>query len=210
MVTVSARADLASCVGARIAGEAALKAGDLTAAAVDLIELYSCFPIAVETYRAALGIAETRDLTITGGMPFAGGPFNNYVLEATCRAAELLRARGTGTALVSSVSGLLTKQGFGLWSTAAAPRGFVNADVSAAVARETRTVEVLDRFSGEGTIAGCTVMHGRGQVPRGVALVDTAAGQRVVTTTTDAMLVARMQVEEFVGRRALIENNALI
>ncbi|CAN0493873.1 unnamed protein product, partial [Phaeothamnion confervicola] len=108
MTTVSARADLTRCIGAGIAGQAALAAADLTIADIDLLELYSCFPIAVETYAEALQVDLTRPLTITGGMPFAGGPFNNYVLQATCRAAELLRARGTGTALVSSVSGMLT------------------------------------------------------------------------------------------------------
>ena len=53
----------------------------------------SCFPLAVELYADALGLAETRDLTVTGGMPLAGGPYNNYVLQATCRAAELIRGR---------------------------------------------------------------------------------------------------------------------
>jgi acetyl-CoA C-acetyltransferase len=65
-------------------------------------------------------------------MSFAGGPFNNSVLHATARAVELLRARGAGAALVSSVSGMLTKQAFGLYAMQPGPRGFVAAEVSAA------------------------------------------------------------------------------
>ena len=38
---------------------------------------------AVEVFAAELGIDPARDLTVTGGMPFAGGPLNNYVLQAT-------------------------------------------------------------------------------------------------------------------------------
>jgi len=209
MMTVSARADLTRCVGARIAGEAALAAADLCIDDIDLLELYSCFPIAVESYAEALQANPSRPLTITGGMPFAGGPFNNYVLQASCRAAELLRARGRGTALVSSVSGMLTKQGFGLWSTTPGPRGFVHADVSAKVAAAARTVEVLAQYHGLATVAGYTVLHGRGQAPRGVALLDTPAGQRVLTGSDDAALLARLAGEEYVGRVMQVDGERL-
>jgi acetyl-CoA C-acetyltransferase len=209
MTTVSARADLTRCAGAAIAGQAALAAADLDIDDIDLLELYSCFPIAVESYAEALGVKPARALTITGGMPFAGGPFNNYVFQATCRAAELLRARKSGKALVSSVSGMLTKQGFGLWSTEAGPRAFVHADVSEAVAAEVRTLEVLDDYQGLATVAGCTVLHGRGQSPRAVALVDTPAAQRVLTSSDDAALIARLESEEYVGRVMQVDGTLL-
>ena len=213
MVAVSARADLAACPGAGIAGRAALDAAGFTAHDLDLIDLYSCFPIAVEAYAAELGLSLSRDLTITGGMPFAGGPYNNYVLQATCRAAELMRAGRGRTALVSSVSGVLTKQGFGLWCCALPPEvpstPFVHLDVSDQVAREVRTVDVLEDFSGMATVAGYTVLHGRGKAPQGLALADTAAGQRVLAATIDTTLAARMQDEEWVGRPVRIERNVL-
>ena len=206
MVPVSARADLAACPGARIAGVAALDAAGLSAEQLDLVELYSCFPVAVEIYAGALGLPLTRDLTITGGMPFAGGPYNNYVLQAVCRAAELLRA-GRRNALVSSVSGVLTKQGFGLYSREPAPQGFVHADVSTAVANEMPALDVIEEFSGNAKVAGYTVLFGRGQAPRGVAIADTAARQRALITTEDPALLAAMQEEEWVGRNVRVVNN---
>jgi len=207
MVAVSARADLADCPGARIAGRAALEAGAIDVKHLDLVELYSCFPIAVEAYAAALGLSLERDLTITGGMAFAGGPYNNYVLQATCRAAELLRAARGRNALVSSVSGVLTKQGFGLWSRNPAPHGFVNADLSEAVAREQRVLEVEEDYSGSATVAGYTVLHGRGQAPRALALVDTPDLRRALVESEDAVLIERLQEEEYVGRQVRIEHN---
>lgn len=210
MVALSARADLAACPGARIAGRAALDGAGLTAQDIDLVDLYSCFPLAVQVYAEALGLSLERELTVTGGMPFAGGPYNNYVLQATCRAAELMRAGQGRTALVSSVSGVLTKQGFGLWSVDAPEQGLVHADVSDAVARDVRTFDVLDDFSGPATVAGYTVLHGRGQQARGVALVDTAAGQRAIATTDDVALIERMQLEEFVGRSVQVDSNRLL
>lgn len=201
MVAVSARADLASCSGAAITGQAALDAGGLTTAEVDLVELYSCFPLAIETYADALGLPLTRDLTVTGGMPFAGGPYNNYVFQATCRAAELLRQGKGGTALVSSVSGILTKQAFGLLSVDPGPNGFLHADLSATVASEMATREVVETYSGAATVAGYTVLHGRGEKPRGLLLVDTPEGRRALVTTDVSLVMEAMQREEFVGRR---------
>ncbi|MFN0303373.1 MAG: hypothetical protein ACKVQU_23790 [Burkholderiales bacterium] len=208
MVPVSAREPLHDCPGARIAGQAALEAIGLAASQIDLVDLYSCFPVAVEVYAEALGLSLDRDLTVTGGMPFAGGPYNNYVLQATCRAAELMRAGRGRTALVSSVSGVLTKQGFGVWSMEPG-RDFAHIDVSDEVARAAPTLDVLDAYSGTGTIAGLTVLHGRGEDPRGVAVVTTSTRQRTVADTTNPALIARMQMEEFVGREVHVNNNEM-
>ncbi len=56
-----------------------------------MIEVYSCFPSAVRVQQRALGLDPARVPTVTGGMAFAGGPFNNFVLQATVAVAERLR-----------------------------------------------------------------------------------------------------------------------
>jgi acetyl-CoA C-acetyltransferase len=199
MVPVSARADLGACPGAGIAGRAALAAADLNPADIDLVDLYSCFPVAVETYAEELGLPQTRDLTVTGGMPFAGGPYNNYVLQATCRIAELLR-RGAGrTGLVSSVSGVLTKQGFGLWSREPGPRAFAWADLTGQVAQRIRTKPVVEAYEGDGVVAGYTVLHDRGAAPRGVVIADIDGGRRTVGVTHDERLIAALETNEHCG-----------
>jgi acetyl-CoA C-acetyltransferase len=147
--------------------------------------------------------------TFTGGMPFAGGPYNNYVLQATCRAAELLRQGESRTALISSVSGLLTKQGFGVWSRDPAPQGYCNADLSAAVGRECPALEVAEAVTGPGVIVGYTVLHGRGLAPRGVALLDLEDGRRALVTTQDPSVLASFEAEEWVGRRVFSEGHQL-
>lgn len=204
MLAVSARARLHECIGARVAGQAALDGAGLRAQDIDLVELYSCFPIAVETYADALGFTHDRALTLTGGMSFAGGPYNNYELHSTARAAELLRAGQGRTALVSCVSGVLTKQGFGLWGVEPPRAGFVQADVSDQVAAQAQPREVLESYTGAARIAGCTVLQGRGQPPRGVLLVDVPGGPRALATTADAGWIARLQQEECVGSEVRI------
>jgi acetyl-CoA C-acetyltransferase len=198
MTQVSTRPSLAACPGAGIAGRAALEASGLAIADIDLVELYTCFPVAVETYAAELGLPLTRDLTVTGSMAFAGGPYNNYVIQATCRMAELLREGRGRHGLVSSVSGVLTKQGFGLWSTEPSRNGFVLRDVSDDVARAIGARRVVDSATGRATIAGYTVVHERGKPPRGVAIVD-VDGARAVVQSEDPALVARMESTELCG-----------
>jgi acetyl-CoA C-acetyltransferase len=198
MVHVSARVDLAACPGAGIAGRAALDASGLSIADVDLLDLYTCFPIAVEVYAEELGIPLERDLTVTGSMAFAGGPFNNYVIQATCRIAELLRAGRGRHGLVSSVSGVLTKQGIGLWSREPARDGFALRDVTDEVAHAVPVKRVVESATGSATIAGYTVLHERGRPPRGVAIVD-VGDARTVVDTVDGALVAQMESAEMCG-----------
>ena len=199
MVPVSARAEIESCAGARLAGRAALETAGMDASQLDLIELYSCFPVAVETYAHELDISLRRDLTVTGGMPFAGGPFNNYMLQATCRMAQLIREGRGRTGLVSSVSGVLTKQGFGLWSGEPGSDGFSFQDVSADTARLSREREVLDIFHGRGVIVGYTVLHEKGQAPRALVLADTESGARALAWSENPALGESMETTEFCG-----------
>jgi acetyl-CoA C-acetyltransferase len=209
MVALSARDDLVRSPGVDATARAVLGAAGASAAEIDLVELYSCFPVAVDTFAEALGLPPERDLTITGSMAFAGGPYNNYFFQATARAVELLRAGAGRTALLSCVSGILTKQAFALWSTDPPSRGFVRRDVSAEVAAAARERAVVETYSGEGMIAGCTVLHARGEMPRAVALIDTEEGTRALAVSEDAATIAGIEREEWVGRRVRVIDGRL-
>jgi acetyl-CoA C-acetyltransferase len=199
MLPVSQRPELQHCPGARIAGERALGIAGLGVADIDLLDLYSCFPIAVESYAAELGVPEGRDLTVTGGMPFAGGPLNNYVLQATARMGELLRERGRGTGLVSSVSGYLTKQGFGIWSADAPRRPFGFADVGAEVAALSPARTVLQPADGQGRILACTVIYHDDRALCAVAIVEYADGSRTLASNPEPAVIQRIESEECCG-----------
>ena len=199
MVPVSARADLWACPGAGIAGRAALAAAQMEPGAVDLVNLYSCFPLAVEVFAEELGLPPERDLTVTGGMAFAGGPYNNYVLQATCRMAELLNAGAGQTGLVSSVSGIVTKQAFGIWSREPGAGLFAWSDLTQTVAAQVQTKLVLEAYEGPGVVAGYTVLSDRGAAPKGIVVADIDGVRRTIGVTHDASLVAALQAKEFCG-----------
>jgi acetyl-CoA C-acetyltransferase len=209
MLAVSARADLIRSPGAEAAARAVLEDSGLTTAEIDLVELYSCFPVAVDTFADAAGIDPNRTLTVTGGMPFAGGPYNNYFFQATACAAQLLREGAGRHALLSCVSGIMTKQAFALWSTEPPASGFTRRDVTAEAAAACAERPVTLDFTGSGQIAGYTVVYDRGVPPKAIALIDTDLGTRALVTSQTPDLVAAMQQDEWVGRRIHIENGQI-
>ncbi len=83
--------------------------------AMSLAEIYSCFPAAVRVQQRELDLDLEGTPTVLGGMAFAGGPFNHFTYMATAELARRLRAGEGDQALVTTVSGLLTKGGLMVW-----------------------------------------------------------------------------------------------
>jgi hypothetical protein len=149
----------------------------------------------------------SRDLTVTGGMSFAGGPYNNYVLQSTARRGQKLRAAGKAIGLVSSVSGTLTKQGFGLWSTTVAPGPFRFTDVTGAVADAVSVKPVVMDYVGSGVVAGYSVLHDKSGPPRSIVVADVDGGCRTVAASTDPAVAARMQAAECCGAPIVLDKD---
>ena len=87
-------------------------------------DLYSCFPCAVELGAEAVGLApdDARGLTVTGGLPYFGGPGNNYSLHAVATMVDRLRHTG-GTGLVTALGWYLTKHAAGIYGAEPPPSG---------------------------------------------------------------------------------------
>jgi acetyl-CoA C-acetyltransferase len=82
------------------------------------LDLYACFPSSVEVARDSLGIApdDPRPLTLTGGLPYHGGPGSNYVTHAIANTLQWLRQGRGEHALVHGNGYYLTKHSIGLYS----------------------------------------------------------------------------------------------
>ena len=199
MVAVSARPALHRSPGFRLAGHAALAAMGIGIDDVAHVDLYSCFPIAVRTQALELGLGPDRPLTVTGGMTFAGGPLNNYVLQSTAAMAARLRADPAAIGMVTAISAMITKQGVTLWSCQPPARGLRAADVSAAVAAEAPPVPVGPAAAGPAPVESYTVLHdGSGSPERAVVVARVADGARSIASSTAA--AAAMTDGEWTGR----------
>jgi acetyl-CoA C-acetyltransferase len=200
MLPLAARAEMHRCPGVAIAGERALALAGRAVEEIAHVDLYSCFPAPVEVFARELGLGFDRPLTVTGGMRFAGGPLNNYVLQATARMAEVLRDDPGSTGLVTSLSGILTKQGFGVWSSDPPARAFGYADLTEAVARSTETRSLVSDYEGPAIVAGYTVIYIGADPVKGIAVCDLPNGARTVASSDDPVLAPAMAADEFCGR----------
>jgi acetyl-CoA C-acetyltransferase len=171
---------------------------------VEHIEVYSCFPAAVRVQQRALGLPAGDVPTITGGMAFAGGPWNNYVLQATVAMIELLREDRGSRGLVTTVSGFLTKPGIALYCTEPGPRPLLVADLASLAQAATPAVPLAVDHEGTATVAACTVSYPRTGDARTIVICDTPAGERCLATSTDPALAVRATTDELVGNEVTV------
>ena len=200
VVPMPERADISSWPASRVCGEVALASAGLAPSDIDLVDLYSCFPSAVEVQAAELGLGLERQLTLTGGMTFGGGPFNNYSLQGAAAMVRALRdEEGPATGLTSAVSGLLTKNSVALWSTKPPTAPFVAHEVADRARAETPTRRVDPDLVGPATVVGATVVPDRSGALVTIVVVESAAGVRSVAQCGDDAVGARFLRTDPVG-----------
>jgi acetyl-CoA C-acetyltransferase len=107
--------------------------------------------------------------------------------------------------LISSVSGILTKQAFGLWSSTPSPAGFRYGDVTADVARVSPAREVLDQYKGAARVAGYTVLPAGDAPARSVVIADTEDGRRTIASSDDQEVVGILSKIEGCGKRIYVD-----
>ena len=208
-LSLSRRGDLHRWPAMAVLGSAAERHVGRAVADMEHIEIYSCFPAAVAVQQAELGLNLDRLCTVTGGMAFAGGPLNNFVLQATVEMIETLRAEPGAYGAVTAVSGLLTKPGLTVWSTEAPAEGLLIADLADEARAATAEVPLDEDPSGEGTVATYTVVY-EGMEPSGVrAIVDLASGSRAVAALDAPDVAASAVVEDLIHTPVTIHGTAL-
>ncbi|MGA8257945.1 MAG: enoyl-CoA hydratase-related protein [Nocardioides sp.] len=158
------RADLSASPSGVLAIEAALAMAEVSLADVDWFDLYSCYPIAVSSICDGLGLAadDPRRLTVTGGLPYFGGPGNNYSLHAIVEVAQRARQKPDGYGLVGANGGALSKYSVGVYTASRAPwqpgdDAALQAHVDAAP--RVPLAELIDGEGAAATVESWTVQH---------------------------------------------------
>ena len=198
---VSNRDNLHSSPAIRLAGNRCLELAGVEVGALDHVDLYSCFPVAVQVAAAELGLDEARPLTVTGGLTFGGGPMNNYVMHSIARMAEILREDRNAKGLVTANGGYLTKHAFGVYAAAPPPRPFRHDDLQAEV-DTTPQRDVDMHYGGPVSIESYTVMYGAEGPSIGHVACRLPDGRRAWGNTRDRDVLDAMTREEFCGRPA--------
>lgn len=207
---VGERRDLAASPS--IAANARAALGTLPIDEVAHLDLYSCFPSAVQVGAAALGLPDddpARPLTLTGGLTFAGGPGSNYVTHALATLVDRLRAEPGTLGLVTGNGWFLTKHSTGLYGGAPPPAPFRRHDAQAAVDASPRR-RVAHEHDGPAELETYTVLHDRDGVrQRAVAAALLPDGRRAWASSTDPGLLTALETEEVLGARVTVRSGTL-
>ena len=203
------RQDYHSSPAMRLTGERALEMAGIGVEDLDVIDLYSCFPSAVRIGAEEIGLAldDPRGLTITGGLPYFGGPGNNYALHAIAEMVGKLRDRPGAYGLSTANGWFLTKQSVGVYSTRPFEGNWERQPPSVLQARIDALPhpEIVERPEGRATIETYTVVHGREGVRMGVVIGRDGEGRRFVAQTPDDPEVLRdLESREGVGRAGTV------
>lgn len=193
----------------------ALAAGRIGVDDVAYLDLYSCFPSAVQLGAEALGLADSglrdsRALTVTGGLGFAGGPVNNYPTHGIARMVEVLRAEPSAFGLTTALGWYATKHAAAVWSATPPAGGFRRVDRARTQARVDATpprvpAGLVDTTATIEATSVAVERDGTPSVAIATAIVDD--GRRAMANTRDVDLMHAMMQDAWEGRRVALVND---
>ncbi len=207
---VSNRIDLCSSPAIRLAGARVMELAGVGVDDLAHIDLYSCFPSAVQIAATELGLGLDRPLTVTGGMSFAGGPWNNYPCHGIATMAQRLRQDPGAVGLCSANGGYTTKHALGLYATTPPAAGFRTDDLQSEVdAGPSRPA--ADGYQGPVQVESYTVTHARdGAAERALYALLTPEGGRTWGSGDDPATLTELETTECVGRSAQLAGDGQV
>ncbi|MEX0942563.1 MAG: acetyl-CoA acetyltransferase [Pseudomonadales bacterium] len=202
----SERPDFTQCPAMKDTHISALRNAGLDVSEIDHFDFYSCFPIAVEMACEMLSISidDPRGFTVTGGLPYAGGPASGYTLHSLAEMVNLLRQNPGNKGMVTGNGWYLTKHSAAILSSA--PRedslpyeGLIDNLPSNDMETAPRVVNPV--AAGRGKVEAYTVSYDRdGRPSRGIVIGSTDTGERFLANTpTDTDFLADFVSAERVG-----------
>jgi acetyl-CoA C-acetyltransferase len=203
------RVDLSISFSAKQAMAEALRVADVALDDVETFDLYSCFPFPVFSVCDEFGLAsdDPRGLTLTGGLPYFGGPGNSYSLHGIAETVAEMRSKPGAYGLVGANGGVMSKYSVGVYSTDAADWA---PDRSKALQEDIKAlpkVAVTRNANGPGVIETYSVRYDW-PVRTGIIIgrLD-ADDSRFMAITEDDELVALMSDGDPLGARIVVTSS---
>ena len=207
MIATLQRPNLIEPIGMKLASEFILKICEKNNLTIDFYDLYSCFPVAVQMFARSLQLKNLYNSSITGTMPFAGGPINSFVLHSTAKLISKIREQKKGTGIITGVSGMMTKQSYALWSKNP-DIDFIYRDFTKEAGSVEKAVKLSNDENGDGIIIGYTVL--KKDSHKAVMYLNTSDNKRKLITTSDKSAIKSMESEEWVGRKVYYKSDQLV
>ncbi len=209
---ISDRRDFHSSPAIRTVYERTFAMAETSLADIGAIDLYSCFSSAVEIACQEIGLAgdDPRGLTVTGGLPYFGGPGNNYVTHSIAEMMQRVRAKPGMRGLVTANGNYVTKHSAGIYSTEQPAKPFLPENP----AHYQAALDLIPHpaftalADGAARIETYTVMNERTGPTAAILMGRLDDGTRFIANTeADADLLAEMQDADFIGRAGKVRND---
>jgi acetyl-CoA C-acetyltransferase len=197
------RSELHRSPAVRACGGAALGHAGIGIDDVAYVDLYSCFPSAVQIAASELHFDledPARPPTVTGGLSFAGGPANNYVTHSLATLAGRLREDPGSHGLATGVGWYMTKHGVAVL-TSGPPNGpFEAFDVQATVDLQPGR-ELAADATGAAPIESYTAIYDHSGTPTvGVVSSLLSDGRRAFARSDDTEALEDLLASDALGR----------
>lgn len=177
---------------------------------VATFDLYSCFPLPVFAVCDDFGLTadDPRGLTLTGGLPYFGGPGNSYSLHGIAETVAAMRDKPGAFGLVGANGGIMSKYSVGVYSTT--PVDW-SPDRSAQLQAEIAAlpkVAVTRNANGTGAIETYSVRYGWPERTGVIIGRLDADDSRFMAIATDEALVASMSDGDPLGAAIVVTAGA--
>lgn len=178
---------------------------------IDLMDFYSCFPIAVAMACEMLGLAQDdpRGFSITGGLPYAGGPGSSYGFHSLATAIERVQAGSADTALVTGNGWYLTKHSAAILAREPGTDAPTAATNEALITDWTDAAVELDKApDGAAHVETYTIGHERDGTPSQGLIVGRLASTNarfLANTPADPALLAELEAKEVIGTKGSVK-----
>ncbi len=197
----------------RKASQLALKQADLKLEDIDAFDLYSCFPCMVEIARQEIGIPDDdqRDLTITGGLSFFGGPFSSYSMHPIVSAIELIQRNPKMKIMILANGGYNTSESIGIYGNRPPAIGWKENEYDDIQQKINAKIlpEPIEKANGDLTIEAYSIIYNRKGFPEvGVVMGKLESGERTFALLpSDSKTLLELEKEELVGKTFLVKYN---
>ncbi|MHA1147179.1 MAG: hypothetical protein ACTSR8_02940 [Promethearchaeota archaeon] len=200
------RPNLYDSPASRAGSKLALKQAGITLNDINAFELYSCFPSIVEIMTKEIGISDDdpRDLTLTGGLPFFGGPWSNYSLHGIVSAIDYVRDHPNSNVMVVANGGYNTKQSFGIYGKKKPNISWTerdDSDLQKKILNDKK--QYIEKADGMLTVEAYTMAYDRAGRPKeGIIVGSLEDGRRTIAFMhVSPEILTKIAEQELVGKQ---------
>ena len=210
MIATIQRPNMIKPLGLELAAKFIIEISKENNFSANTFDLYSCFPVAVQMFSDVLGLKDEDIKTVTGGMSFAGGPLNNYMIHSTVKMLSDIRKDNNKIGLVTGVSGMMTKQAFALWAKEPL-MDFISKDVTSEAEKIEKPIPLSVLKEGKGIVIGyTTIPDAVDKKLKAIIYINDSQGKRKVLISRDTNIINNMGEEEWVGKEVSFKDKYLV